>query len=272
MNILGFIDDPPRVGSLNMAIDDLLARVNFWPEVTSLMRLYRWQVPTLSCGYNQKLASRVDVENCRKYGVGLARRPTGGRELLHDSDLSFSLISYGQVEGESSIKTAREFFFKAGEVLVETLKLMGIETTVGTGALKHRNGAPAPCLASTARYEISSRGRKLIPMAQRLYGDSILIHGSIQLITSRIPTASLMMTGDTAKMQALIDRSSVNVQSLTGKEIRHESLVDSLRSSYQAVFGGRIRELEIEPGILKAAEEKANNWQIKLTGKFKDEM
>jgi len=272
VNILGFIDDPPRDGSLNMALDDVLARTNYWPEIISLMRLYRWQKPTLSCGYNQKIERRVHVGNCQKHGVDLVRRPTGGRELLHDSDLSFSLITYGQVQRESSIQSAREFFFKSGSVLVEGLRRIGVETTVGTGTPRRGRGDTSPCLASTARYEISSRGRKLIPMAQRLYRSSILIHGSIQLVKSGIPTASLMKTGDMAKMQALIDRSSVNVQSLIGREIEYENLVESLRRSYEAVFEGEIRELEIGSEILGAAEDNGNNWQIKLTGKLKDEM
>ena len=272
MNILGFIDDPPRDGSINMALDDLLARANFWPDISSLMRLYRWQKPTFSCGYNQNIEGRVNVGNCPKYGVDLVRRPTGGRELLHDNDLSFSLITYGQVEGDSSIQTAREFFFKAGEVLVDGLRRIGVETTIGSGTPRHGRGDTSPCLTSTARYEISSRGRKLIPMAQRLYADSILIHGSIQLIKSRIPTASLMKTGDMEKMQALIDKSSVNIRSLIGREIESEKLVESLRQSYQAVFRGEIRDLAIGSAILKAARERENNWQIKLTGKLKDEM
>lgn len=266
MNILGFIDDQARNGSLNMAVDDYLAYGPYWPEITAVMRLYMWQRPTLSCGFHQKVGKRINFANCRKHNVDLARRPTGGRELLHDGDLSFCIVGYKRIDEGSAIGTAKDFFFKAGNVLIGGLKGIGIEASIEVGGVKRNDHDLTPCLAAISQYELCYQGRKLVPMAQRLYPNSILVHGSIPLRISSIPTAALLKVRDAEKMQGLINRSSVSVQNLVSGIADLKFLTKSLMESFRNVFQGDIKTMTIEAEALKALSESAKNWQIKLTG------
>ena len=54
------------------------------------LRLYRWQGAWLSLGYSQRLSSRR-LAACRQAGVGVVRRVTGGRAVLHGGDLTYAV-------------------------------------------------------------------------------------------------------------------------------------------------------------------------------------
>src|SRR5467141_4847643 len=48
------------------------------------VRFFAWAPPTVSLGYGQPLARHVDVAACRRLGVGIVRRLTGGSAIYHD--------------------------------------------------------------------------------------------------------------------------------------------------------------------------------------------
>src|SRR5262245_11393931 len=59
------------------------------------LRCYGWAPPTVSLGDGQGL-DVVDVAACRRLGVGLVRRPTGGSAIYHDGperELTYSVIA-----------------------------------------------------------------------------------------------------------------------------------------------------------------------------------
>ncbi|MGH2770875.1 MAG: lipoyl protein ligase domain-containing protein, partial [Actinomycetota bacterium] len=71
--------DPAHV----MAIDEaLLAHAAEARRPEAMLRLYRWALPTLSIGAKLELPSDV-ARRCRRAGVAIVRRPTGGGAVLH---------------------------------------------------------------------------------------------------------------------------------------------------------------------------------------------
>src|SRR5919109_4071084 len=74
----------PTDGALNMAIDEALWRGRHAGTSPPTLRFFAWDPPTVSVGYGQPLDRHVDVEACRRLGVGLVRRPTGGSAIYHD--------------------------------------------------------------------------------------------------------------------------------------------------------------------------------------------
>ncbi|MCP4582329.1 MAG: hypothetical protein GY839_12005 [candidate division Zixibacteria bacterium] len=258
-----FIDDIERAGAVNMAIDDSLARKIGELDIQIAMRLYRWRGPTLSCGFHQKLENRIDFVNCRQLGVKLARRPTGGRELLHDGDLSFCIIAKANYESSEAVTKSRQFFFKVGQVIVGGLKTIGIKAEIETGSRKQESHDLSPCLVATSQYEIIADGKKLIPMAQRLYSDSILVHGSIPIEDSSVPTARLIKVKDAAKLQKVIDRTSTNLYQLSGKEVDEDKLKTGLLKKFEEVFEDRADRLSFPETILAKVMQSVSNWEIR---------
>ena len=81
--------DPPLSGETNMAIDEALLR-DATPESPVVLRIYRWEQPTLSLGYFQSW------DDCRAV-PGLSdlpwvRRKTGGGAIVHDQEITYSIL------------------------------------------------------------------------------------------------------------------------------------------------------------------------------------
>lgn len=75
---------PPMTGSpaWNMAVDEALLRTVGQGRARPTLRFYRWQPPALSVGRFQSLGGQVRLEILQAEGIGLVRRPTGGRAVL----------------------------------------------------------------------------------------------------------------------------------------------------------------------------------------------
>ena len=164
--------DGPLHGAANMARDHALAELVGHGE--AVLRLYRWSPATLSLGRNEPfgeihrrlLASRPDV--------GVVRRPTGGRAVLHDHELT-----YGVAAPVSAFGGLRAAYRSINRALVEGLGRLGVAARLaGPGALPSGAGV---CFADSAEGEVVAGGRKLVGSAQRRIGGAFLQHGSLLL-------------------------------------------------------------------------------------------
>jgi len=245
-----------------MSIDDTMAQLAKDLDMDAVFRLYGWLTPTLSLGYHQRPEMRIDFGNCASFGVDLARRPTGGRELLHDGDLSFSIVARNQFDTSNAIGRSREFFFKVGQVITSGLESIGIKTSIESGTLRHRVTSGSPCLIATSRYEIKAGGKKLVPMAQRLYPDSILVHGSIPLVKSRLSTASLLKIDNRDSLQKQIDESATDLFQLSKKEINLVELRQELKLRFEEVFDGKVEDRLIPETVFAKAIASKLKWEI----------
>jgi lipoate-protein ligase A len=88
------IIDGPLDGARNMSIDSaLLDEVDNSETSRTIVRFYTWRTPTVSLGRNQKIEKAVDAGYCAANGIDVVHRPTGGRAVLHDDELTYAVIS-----------------------------------------------------------------------------------------------------------------------------------------------------------------------------------
>ena len=110
----------PRSGAENMARDTaLLARAARTGE--TVFSVYSWQHPTLSFGRNQTALGRYDVEKLRASGIDVVRRPTGGRAILHDREVTYSVTA--PLEGAPPL---REAYRRINRILLDGLSRLGV--------------------------------------------------------------------------------------------------------------------------------------------------
>ena len=76
-----------------MAMDEAIFRVNQRKDSLPTLRIYRWCPPSISLGYFQKIRDEVDVAACNRYHIDIVRRPTGGKAVLHENDLTYAVIA-----------------------------------------------------------------------------------------------------------------------------------------------------------------------------------
>ena len=78
----------------NMAIDEAIMKARIENKVPNTLRFYQWNPSAVSIGRFQTLADEIHVDNCKKHGVDIVRRITGGGAVYHDQngELTYSII------------------------------------------------------------------------------------------------------------------------------------------------------------------------------------
>ena len=87
-----FINSGKCRASFNMALDEALLEWHSKGEIGPVLRFYEWEPATLSIGYFQSVEKEIDMDEVKKNGLGFVRRPTGGRGVLHEHELTYSVI------------------------------------------------------------------------------------------------------------------------------------------------------------------------------------
>ena len=155
-----------------MALDEALMRVSRRTG-GAYFRMYGWESPTLSLGRNQRARGQYDVGAARSLGVSFVRRPTGGRALLHDREITYSVA----MPAASPSDAAAAYTF-INEVLLEGLRGLGVSARQATGS-SHIAPGLRPCFDVPSAHEIVLDDRKLIGSAQWRHDETLLQHGSI---------------------------------------------------------------------------------------------
>jgi lipoyl(octanoyl) transferase len=172
---------PPMEGRLDMAIDEALADAVGAARSPAVVRLYGFSPPTLSLGRFQKVNGRLDAGLLAADGVTLVRRPTGGHAVLHDQELTYSVILPKQGGPLPGAVRKRDVYRYIAAVLLAGLERLGVRGMVYEA--RQGDARNPDCFGSAGEYEIgASGGRKLIGSAQMTTRRAVLQHGSIPLV------------------------------------------------------------------------------------------
>lgn len=172
------LSHPASDGPWNMAVDEAIARSVGTGQAPPTVRFYAWHPPTVSLGCLQRADGAIAVDGCRRLGVAVVRRPTGGRAVLHDRELTYSLcLPLDRVWGRL---TVAESFRLASQGLLVGLRGLGAPAVLadGTGESRTVEGTEA-CFQRRRMPAILVRGRKLLGSAQRRWNTVLLQHGSL---------------------------------------------------------------------------------------------
>ncbi len=77
--------------AMNMAIDEAIMLAHRGGEVPPTLRFYGWNPAAVSLGYFQKAEAAIDLGKCEQLGINVVRRLTGGRSVLHETELTYSI-------------------------------------------------------------------------------------------------------------------------------------------------------------------------------------
>ncbi|PON11393.1 lipoate--protein ligase family protein, partial [Candidatus Entotheonella serta] len=87
-----FLNTGDHSPGMNMALDEAILQACEAGVAPPTLRVYGWQPPALSLGYAQNVTKEVNVAACQRYGIEIVRRPTGGRAVLHDDEVTYSVV------------------------------------------------------------------------------------------------------------------------------------------------------------------------------------
>lgn len=172
----------PRDGTWNMAADVALLEHTV-ATGQPVLRLYAFRPATITVGRGENMEAVVARDACDAAGIGVARRPTGGRAVLHDDELTYCVTIPQSEASEASPAAGREAVAQGvGERLCEALRLLHVDAALVRTTAPTRMGAGyRSCFASASRWEVAAGGRKIIGSAQRRWPQATLQHGSFLL-------------------------------------------------------------------------------------------
>lgn len=219
-------------GEINMRLDEHMLKEAIENGYDfALLRFYTWKPKCVSLGKNQKTPS-ADLPS----GVDVVRRITGGRALLHDKELTYSIVA-PILEGDGVLDSYRH----VSDGLVAGFKKLGLEVECSS----NKGSNAAYCMEISCGADISYKGRKLVGSAQFRSRGYFLQHGSIlldidfelleEIFSKKIDKnsiATLREIGANITLEELENKLRCGIE----EHFRHKY---NIRGSLQALRGGK---------------------------------
>lgn len=248
MDLLGtewrVIREGASTGAWNMAVDEALLRCHGRGESPPTLRFYRWDPACLSLGYFQKVDRQVDMEACQEAGVDVIRRPTGGRAVLHDREVTYSVV----IKSSLLPGTVEETYLALSRGLAGGLRSLGVPVDITPSS--RAQAATAACFDAPSSYELAVNGRKLVGSAQCRAHGAILQHGSVLLKFEPLRLSSLLRFSSPEarkRAAAMLERQAVGVNQTGVGVLSYGQVVQGLEEGLASSLGLDLVEGELSP-------------------------
>ncbi len=232
----------------NMAIDEAVLTARIAGKVPNTLRFYGWKPSAVSIGRFQSLLNEVHVQNCRKHGVDIVRRITGGGAVYHDQDgeITYSVVVEGKDLGCADMDMIYTYKAICGG-LIEAVK------TLGTNA-EFNPIDPKQCP------NITVKERKISGSAQSYRRGVLLQHGTFLVDIDHEKMFTFLKV---PWAKTLVDVLEVSKKKLTSAKQELESQT-SMEEAYQALVRGFEKALKI-----RLVEEELTSYERKLAEKLR---
>jgi lipoate-protein ligase A len=234
----------------NMAIDEAIMKARIQHRVPNTLRFYMWKPSAVSIGRFQTLADQVHVENCRKHGVDMVRRITGGGAVYHDSEgeITYSIITKTTDLGCNELDMLSAYQ-RICSGLNEAVKILGAKAD-------YHPPDPKRCP------NLTISGKKISGNAQSSKKGILLQHGTFLLDIDH-ETMFTFLRVPWAK--TLNDVLKVSKRKLTSAKQELNSNF-SIDEAYQALAKGFEKALDVQ-----FVEEELTEYEQKLAEKLRKE-
>ena len=255
-----FIEEKEALSpSMNMAIDEYFFNRSH-AESIGFFRIYSWDRPSFSIGVSQKVSKAVDIDYIKNNEFGFVRRITGGKTVLHDDEITYSVVS------------SEEKFFRdndlyksyslIADIILQTLIRSDIKAELSEGSSSLLSKSSNPCFSFPTPNEIEVGGKKIVGSAQKRDKLALLQHGSIPLSMN-----FEIYSGGTGFSERAIRRSMTTISAESS--IDRDLLIENFYISFKEFIGKEIQKYEysekdrIAIGVLEKKYE-SEKWNLSL--------
>lgn len=234
-----FINSGPCSPSYNMALDEALLDLHSQGETPPVIRFYEWNPATLSIGYFQSAEKDIDLEIIKEQKLGFVRRPTGGRAVLHESELTYSIIVNEQYPDMPAGVT--EAYRVLSEGLLLGFQNLGLDAYFSIPDTEEKQQdlkkpKSAVCFDAPSWYELVVEGKKVAGSAQTRQKGVILQHGAILLDLDEEKLLSVFKFSSAEakeKMRQKLPEKAVAINRLTDKEITISQCIEAFKEGFE---------------------------------------
>lgn len=250
-----FIDSGNHSAAFNMALDEALLDWNSEGMIPPVIRFYGWNPATLSIGYFQKVEKEINMDMVKQHELGFVRRPTGGRGVLHEHELTYSVIV--SEEHPDMPKTVTEAYRVISEGILKGFHNLGMEAYFAVPKTEEdraslKNPRSAVCFDAPSWYELVVEGRKVAGSAQTRQKGVILQHGSILLDLDEDKLFSLFNYPNERvkeRMQKAFKSKAVAINEIAKEKITIEMAKKAFKEGFEEGLN-----IELEPYELTEVE------------------
>jgi len=191
--------------------------------IPSTLRIYGWDGPCISLGYTQDQEKELNIANCKKYGIEIVKRPTGGGIVFHNEhEVTYSFIC-GNDENKLPEGLIESYKF-ISNLVIKALRKFGVNAELSD--TRHNEQARL-CFSFPASYEITLEGNKIVGSAQKRDKKALLQQGSIFIRNTDLKPADFIKN--------CIDFKSI--YDINGLEIDQIRLSKALSTEFSKIFG-----------------------------------
>ncbi|ADU29953.1 lipoate--protein ligase family protein [Evansella cellulosilytica] len=271
-----YLDSENKDPAYNMALDEKLMDWHREKKLPPIIRFYGWNPATLSVGYFQKVEKEIDLKAVKEHGLGFVRRPTGGRGVLHEDELTYSVIV--SEDHPQMPETVTEAYRVISEGLLEGFRELGLDaefsiprTDEEKNALKRPRSAV--CFDAPSWYELVVEGRKIAGSAQTRQKNVILQHGSIILTLDEDKLFDIFKYPNERvreRMQKAFKNKAVAINDLTNKKFTIEDMKNAFKVGFEKALNISLnpisltKEQEREVQDLVSVKYGTDDWNFKM--------
>ncbi len=251
-------------GATHMALDSAILQNPSQLEVPTV-RVYQWNPPCISLGYHQNLGE-LDLSRCRAHGVEVVIRPTGGRAVFHEGELTYSVM-IPKTDALASVFPSL-LFLRIARALVFAMKELGVsaEAIQKEGASSLSKGPY--CFASSGRYEVEVDQKKLIGSAQRMTAYGVLHQGSILLDERHMQIVQFFSLPASIKKQRELElnQNTVTLKACLGKDPDLSAVKEAIRNGFEKEFSIQLEPASPSPEEMDLAKSFRTNYAVVFSG------
>jgi lipoate-protein ligase A len=259
------MDTKKNDGFYNMAVDEALLNVVAKGQSPPILRFYSWNPPSISIGYFQRIHESVDLNFCAESNIDVVRRPTGGRTVFHNQELTYSVIipeSHKFAKG-----SVTETYKNISKGLLEGLKKAGIPVDFSHGNRDKMNSSA--CFTATSKYEIVLARKKIVGSAQMRKKGVLLQHGSILLdFDVELFSKCLFLTEEKRRLfLEKYKKKATDIYSEMGFAMDRNTLIEGIKFGFTNHLAITLKEDGMQPMEEEIANEiyekyRSNEWNF----------
>ena len=259
-----FINSGAGSPAFNMALDEALLTWHSEGLIPPVIRFYGWEPAALSIGYFQNVEKEIDMDAVNRLGLGFVRRPTGGRGVLHEHELTYSIIV--SEDYPDMPETVTEAYRVLSEGLLEGFKNLGLDAYFSVPDTEEKRSdlkkpKSAVCFDAPSWYEMVVEGKKVAGSAQTRQKGVILQHGAILIDLDAEKLLSVFKFSSEAakeRMRSKIPEKAVSINSLREKPATPEECIRAFKTGFEKALSINLESYNLtgqQLADVKALEE-----------------
>ncbi len=242
-----------------MALDAALLHEAGRPGFPPTLRFMQWEPPALSLGRFQPL-DQMDLEACRREGIDVVRRPTGGEAVLHKDEFTYTVVLPADMRKPDSVLDAYELICRA---IIAAFGRLGLPVHLMRRETGEGANTDGSCFARPGVSDLVHGRAKVCGSAQARRGGGLLQHGSILLRdNASLLYRLLRLDGEQrARSEAKFRAGCLNLAD-AGLAVARGEMEEAFRAGFQEAFRADIAEAPPSPDEAAYEREAAGEFAL----------